>query len=158
LRRRDVVAFLCGALAVGPRLAYAESRLPRVGVLWHGADEKDEAIYFGAVRQGLSDFGYVDGKNIVVEHRFAAEVPERFASFAAELVGLEVDVLVANNRLAALAAQRATTTLAQHLPAAVYSRETVAAGALASYGPDNYGIFRRTGYYVDRILKGDVLE
>lgn len=48
----------------------------------------------------------------------------------------------------------AELALAQHLPAAVYSRETVAAGALASYGPDNYGIFRRTGYYVDKILKG----
>jgi len=44
--------------------------------------------------------------------------------------------------------------LAQRLPVIVYSRETVLAGALASYGPDNYGIFRRTGINVDKILKG----
>jgi putative tryptophan/tyrosine transport system substrate-binding protein len=44
--------------------------------------------------------------------------------------------------------------LAHRLPVIVYSRETVLAGALASYGPDNYGIFRRAGVYVDKILKG----
>jgi len=48
----------------------------------------------------------------------------------------------------------ADLAVVQRLPAVVYSRETVDAGALASYGPDNYGIFRRTGYYVDKILKG----
>ena len=36
----------------------------------------------------------------------------------------------------------------------MYSKETVDAGALASYGPSNYGIFRRSGYYIDKILKG----
>ena len=46
-------------------------------------------------------------------------------------------------------------TLAQKLPLVVYSRETVEAGALASYGPDNYGLFRRSGYYIDKILKGE---
>jgi putative ABC transport system substrate-binding protein len=40
------------------------------------------------------------------------------------------------------------------LPAVVYSRETVEAGTLASYGPSNYGIFRRSGYYIDKIIKG----
>jgi putative ABC transport system substrate-binding protein len=45
--------------------------------------------------------------------------------------------------------------LAHRLPVIVYSRETVLAGALASYGPDNYGIFRRSGVYVDKILKGE---
>jgi len=45
--------------------------------------------------------------------------------------------------------------LAHRLPSIVYSRETVEAGALASYGPDNSGIFRRAGVYVDRILKGE---
>jgi putative ABC transport system substrate-binding protein len=48
----------------------------------------------------------------------------------------------------------ADLALTHRLPAAVYSRETVDAGALASYGPSNYGIFRRSGYYIDKILKG----
>jgi putative ABC transport system substrate-binding protein len=48
----------------------------------------------------------------------------------------------------------ADLALAHRLPTIVYSRETVQAGALASYGPSNYAIFRRSSYYVDKILKG----
>jgi ABC-type uncharacterized transport system substrate-binding protein len=48
----------------------------------------------------------------------------------------------------------ADLALTHRLPLAVYSRETVEAGALASYGPSNYGIFRRSGFYIDKILKG----
>ena len=48
----------------------------------------------------------------------------------------------------------ADLALAHRLPLAVYSRETVEAGALASYGPSNLNIFRRSGYYIDKILKG----
>jgi putative tryptophan/tyrosine transport system substrate-binding protein len=48
----------------------------------------------------------------------------------------------------------ADLALTHRLPAVVYSRETVDAGALASYGPINYEIFRRAGYYIDKILKG----
>ena len=48
----------------------------------------------------------------------------------------------------------AARALVHRLPTIVYSRETVEAGALASYGPSNLSIFRRTGYYVDKILKG----
>jgi putative ABC transport system substrate-binding protein len=259
-------------------------RHPRVGVLWHAANEEEEAVYLEAVRRGLSDFGYVEGQNIILENRFPAEIPERFISLAAELAALKVDILVGITRPAALAAQSVTTTipiifvavpdpagsklvaslarpggnitglsnfahdltakrveflkevvpsishiavltnpndknssqryideaqtataklamklfpvgvrtpsdlapafakmrdhqvngvvvaqdglffatrkeiadlaLKHHLPMAVYSRETVEAGALASYGPSNYGIFRRSAYYIDKILKG----
>src|SRR5262245_31449863 len=48
----------------------------------------------------------------------------------------------------------ANLALSHRLPLIVYSRETVEAGALASYGPSNYGIFRRSAFYIDRILKG----
>jgi putative ABC transport system substrate-binding protein len=48
----------------------------------------------------------------------------------------------------------ADLALDHRLPLAVYSRETVEAGALASYGPSNLSIFRRSGYYIDKILKG----
>ena len=71
-----------------------------------------EAIYLGAVREGLSDFGYVEGHNITLENRFPAEIPERFMSLAAEHAALNVNILVAIHRIAAHAAQRATTTSA----------------------------------------------
>jgi putative tryptophan/tyrosine transport system substrate-binding protein len=284
MRRREFTALLAGTAVAWPRVVGAQPSIPRVGILWHAANEEEEAIYLGAVRRGLTDFGYVEGKNIILENRFPAEIPEQFISLAAELAAIKVDILVAINRIAALAAQRATTTipiifvavpdpvgaklvaslaqpggnitglsnfatdltakriellkeivpsmshvallvnpndkdtsrvyieeaqraikkleialhpvevrtpgdlepaflkmrdhqvdgvvvsqdglfyatrtniadlaLHQRLPIAVYSRETVAAGALASYGPSNYGIFRRSGYYIDKILRG----
>jgi putative ABC transport system substrate-binding protein len=60
---------------------------------------------------GLRDLGYFEGQNIVLEHRFPAERPERFESLAAELVQLKVDILVAAGQPSALALQRATTTI-----------------------------------------------
>jgi putative ABC transport system substrate-binding protein len=284
MRRREFVAFLAGTVTTWPGFTSAQPRPPRVGILWHAANEEEEAVYLGAVRQGLGDFGYVEGTNIILENRFPAEIPERFIQLAAELAAVKVNILVAINRIAALAAQRATTTipiifvavpdpvgaklvtslaqpggnitglsnfatdltakrveflkaivpsvsrvallvnpndkatsqiyideaqraaskveitlypvevrlpsdlepaflkmrddrvdgivvsqdglfyatrkdiaelaLTYRFPAAVYSRETVDAGALLSYGPSNYGIFRRSGYYIDKILKG----
>ena len=63
-------------------------------------------------RQGLNETGYVEGQNITVEYRWAEGKPERFPALAAELVRLNVDVIVtAGGTLAVLAAKRATTTL-----------------------------------------------
>jgi len=275
-----------GGAAAWPVVARGQQagKVPTIGVLWHAASAQEGAIYLGAVRRGLTELGYVEGKNITLENRFPAEILERFSSLAVELVGLNVDVLVAINRIAALAAQRATTTipivfvavpdpvgsklvaslarpvgnitglsnfaadltakrveflrtivpdlsrvallvnpndkeiarryieeaqtaadklsvtlhpveirtpgdlmqafskmenekingvavtqdglfyatrkdiadlaLARQLPAIVYSRETAEAGALASYGPSNYEIFRHSAVYIDKILKG----
>jgi putative tryptophan/tyrosine transport system substrate-binding protein len=85
-------------------------KIPRVGILWHAANE-DEQPYFGLSRQRLNELGYVESKNIALDDRFAAERYERFDGLAAELVQLKVDVLVAVTQPAALAAQRATTTI-----------------------------------------------
>ncbi len=80
-------------------------------MLWHAANEDQEAPYLGPFRRGLNDLGYVESKNIALENRFAAEHYERFDGLAAELVKLKVDVLVAVTGPAASAAQRATTTI-----------------------------------------------
>jgi putative ABC transport system substrate-binding protein len=63
------------------------------------------------VIEGFRDLGYTDGKNIVLEHRFAAEVPERFRAMTAELVALGVDVLVTVGPQTAPYGKAATTTL-----------------------------------------------
>ena len=63
MKRREFIALL-GASACGwPLLAVAQqgARIPRIGVLWHAANEEEEAIYLAALRQGLRDFGYVEG-------------------------------------------------------------------------------------------------
>jgi putative ABC transport system substrate-binding protein len=57
----------------------------RIGVLWHGANAEEEAIYLAALREGLRDSGYVEGENVVLEMRFPAEQYERFFILAAEL-------------------------------------------------------------------------
>jgi putative ABC transport system substrate-binding protein len=112
MRRREFIAVVGGA-ATWSLVARAQQRgrVPRVGVLWHAGSAEEEAIYLGAFEQGLKSLGYVDGKTIILEHRFLNEQPERFVSLAAELVGLRVDVLVAVTRLGALAAQRATRAI-----------------------------------------------
>ena len=70
-----------------------------------------EVIYLGALREGLRDFGYAEGKNISLEMRFPAEQYERFFILAAELVQLKPDVLVSAAGTAAIACHRATTTI-----------------------------------------------
>ena len=113
MRRRDFISLLGGAAAVWPRAAHAQqpTKMHRVGVLWHGANAEQEAIYLAALRQGLRDFGYVEGQNIVLEMRFPAEQYERFFALAAELAKENPEVLVSAAGIAAVACHRATTTI-----------------------------------------------
>jgi putative ABC transport system substrate-binding protein len=72
-----------------------------------------------AFRQGLRDLGYVEGRNLVIEYRYAEGKPERYSALAVELVALKVDVIVTANTPAALAAKQATRTLPIVFPVAV---------------------------------------
>jgi putative tryptophan/tyrosine transport system substrate-binding protein len=113
MRRREFITLLCGVAAVWPLATRTQSlgKMPRIGMLWHAGSADEESIYLAAFRQGLADVGYVEGQNILVEHRFPAEKPDRFQSMAAELVELKMDVLVAAGQPPALALQRATATI-----------------------------------------------
>ena len=111
MSRREVIALLGGAAWASGAQAQTTRKIPRTGVLWHAASAAEEAIYLAAIRRGLSDPGYMEGQNIILENRFPAELPERFVSLAAELADFKVDILVSINRNAALAAQRATTSI-----------------------------------------------
>ena len=95
LRRRDLVVLVGGAMA-WPLAARAQQtgKIPTVGVLWHAGSAEEEEPFFGALRAGFKDLGYIEGQNIRLEHRFPNEVPDRFKSMIAELVALNVDVLV----------------------------------------------------------------
>jgi putative ABC transport system substrate-binding protein len=111
-RRSLLVGLGVGSLSTAlPAFAQQGGKSPRIGVLWHAGSAEEEKIPLGGLVEGFRNLGYVDGKNIVLEHRFPNEQPDRFVSLAAELVQLKVDVLIAVTRLAAVAAQRATTTI-----------------------------------------------
>src|SRR3954447_12275127 len=111
MRRRDFMLALSGA-AAWPYVAHAQQKsMPVVGFLGTGPPDLNEPNV-SAFRQGLAGLGYVEGRNILIEYRWAEGKPERFPVLAAELVALKVDViLAAGGTLAALAAKQATTTL-----------------------------------------------
>ena len=98
-------------LLVDASVSQRPTKMHRIGVLWHGANAQEETIYLAALRQGLLDVGYVEGRNIVLEMRFPAEQYERFFILATELAQQNVDVLVSAAGIAAIACHRATTTI-----------------------------------------------
>jgi putative tryptophan/tyrosine transport system substrate-binding protein len=112
MKRRGFIG-LIGVAASWPLVARAQqsAKIPVVGIVWHAGNEKEENPWFGYVRQAFADLGYIPGKNIIFEDRYAAEIPERFNINAAELARLNVDVLFVNNLPAVRAAKRATSTI-----------------------------------------------
>src|SRR5262245_18431374 len=94
--RRKFLAMLLGSAAAWPLAARAQQggRIPRIGFLWHAGSREEESPNIEAVIEGFAKLGYVEGRNIILEHRFPNEEPERFRTMAAELVALNVDVLM----------------------------------------------------------------
>ena len=113
VHRREFIFALGGAATAWSRKARAQGkrRVPKVGVLWHAGSAEEEGPLVPTLVEGFKKLGYVDGQTIVLEHRFPNEVPERFRSMAAELVALNVDVLMSSGTTAALYAKAATATI-----------------------------------------------
>jgi len=113
MRRREFVTLLTGAATSLSFAVHAQQpgKVPRVGVLWHAASAEEESIYLNVVTKAFADLGYVEGKTIVLEHRFPAEQPERFRAFAQEFVDIKVDVILAVTDPSAKAAAQATRTI-----------------------------------------------
>ncbi|MBI4513629.1 MAG: ABC transporter substrate-binding protein [Gemmatimonadetes bacterium] len=88
----------------------AQARVYRIGIL-ETTSRSAAAPMLDAFRSRLRELGYVEGQNVVFEYRWAEGKAERFPRFAAELVGLNVDVIVTRGAPAALAAKRATSTI-----------------------------------------------
>jgi putative ABC transport system substrate-binding protein len=118
MKRREFIA-LVGGIVVAPLAAEAQqaAKVARIGYL---ALNLAAAPYLPeAFRQGLRDFGYIEGRNVMIEYRSAEGKAERLPALAAELVALKVDVIVAARTPAALAAKQATRTLTIVFPVAV---------------------------------------
>ena len=112
--RRAFVGTISLGVLVGARGAGAQEagKLARIGVVFGGWPGDPLAEAFS---QGLRELGYVEGRNISIEYRWAEGKSERLAGLAAELVRLKVDVIVASSQ-SALAAKEATTTIPIVMP------------------------------------------
>src|SRR5215217_3548678 len=111
--RREFIKLTAGAAVAWPLAGRAQQprRVPVVGVLWHAANAEEEATFSQPLKAGFAALGYIEGKTIVFEERYPDEVKERFEAYAVELVGLKVEALIAGSIPAALACQRATSTI-----------------------------------------------
>ena len=105
MERRTFLAGTGAALLAAPLAAEAQpaGKVFRVGSLGAGAPE--------LLRQSLSDVGYIEGRNLVIEWRDAEGKTERFDALAADLVRLKVDVIVASNPAATFASKRSTASI-----------------------------------------------
>src|SRR5262245_28707832 len=92
-----------------PTHAQQATKIPRIGYVSTNLAVNPHLVE--AFRQGLRDLGYVEGRDIVIEYRSAEGQLERFPALMADLIALKVDVIVAANTRATLAAQHATSTI-----------------------------------------------
>jgi putative ABC transport system substrate-binding protein len=93
------------------RAQQAPKQIPIVGVLWHAANAEEEGVYLDVLRKAFNDLGYIEGKNIVLEHRFPAEQPERFRTLARELVDAKPDVIISVAVLGTVELEKLTHTI-----------------------------------------------
>jgi putative ABC transport system substrate-binding protein len=113
MNRRELFTLLGGAAAL-PLAARAQQseQIRRVGVLQGlSADDQEWQRRLTAFRQALSEFGWVEGRNLKIEYRYADGDPGRLAALVAELIDLQVDLIVTNGAQPIDAARAATTTI-----------------------------------------------
>jgi putative ABC transport system substrate-binding protein len=146
-----LVAVVLLALGVIAEAQQTE-KVPRIGYL-AGSSPSFEAHRVEGFRQGLRDLGYIEGKNILVEYRYAEGRLDRIPGLVAEFVQLKVDVLVSGNFEAIRAAKQATKTIPVVMVTTVDPVATGLVDSLAHPGGNITGLTRLT-----RELSGKRLE
>jgi putative ABC transport system substrate-binding protein len=110
MRRRQFALLLGNVLTMARTLRAEEKPVPVIGFISGGAAVKNVS-FVAAFLQGLGEIGYVDGRNVAIEYRWAEDRYDRLPALAADLVGRSVDVIAAGNLPSALAAKHATSTI-----------------------------------------------
>ena len=108
MRRRDFIKAIVGSAVVWPLAARAQQagKVWRIGFIAHGPES-----FYDALFEGLREYGYEEGRNLIVERRYARGKAERFKEFADEMVRLNVDVVVVVTTPAALAVMNASKNI-----------------------------------------------
>jgi len=112
IRRREFIVALGGAASTWPLAARAQQpAMPVVGYLNIGGSPESDTSRLTGLRRGLNQTGYVEGRNVVIEYRWAGNQANRLPALVADLVQLPVTVIVAVGVPSALAAKAATTSI-----------------------------------------------
>jgi ABC transporter substrate binding protein len=129
--RRDCIWLALSVAALLPFRALGESlsRVWRMGFLAHGHES-----FYDALFESLAPLGYVEGKNLIVERRYAEGHPEQFAEFAADMVRLKADIIIVATTPAALAVKSPTTATPVVFPNAISPVESGVVASLANPG------------------------
>jgi putative ABC transport system substrate-binding protein len=148
MKRREFILALGGAAAGLPLIARAQQadQVRRIGVLSNiGESDPEAQLMATALHEGLRELGWVNGRNLQVDHRWAAGNPERIATFAKELVTLKPGVIVAHTTPSVIALRKQTDTIPIVF---VQISDPIGAGFITN-------LARQAAGYVDRILKGE---
>jgi len=131
MRRREFIKFLGVAATTWPIAARAQQagKVWRMGFIAHGHES-----FYDALFEGLREYGYEEGRNLIVERRYARGHAERFKEFAAEMVRLNADVVVVVTTPAALALMNASKTIPIVHPNAIDPLNTGLIASLARPG------------------------
>jgi putative tryptophan/tyrosine transport system substrate-binding protein len=130
MKKKIITLALCAMLFAISFSAHAQQpgKIFRIGVL-DPSTASGSMVFWEAFRQELGKLGWIEGKNITIEYRFAEQKSERLSELAAELVRLKVDLIVASGTPPVLAAKSATTTIPIVMTTAA---DPVGAGLVAS--------------------------
>ena len=151
MRRREFIG-LIGGMAAWPIAAQAQQprKMPRLAILLFNSPQLEP---IGPLLRGLQTLGYVDGKSIVIDYRYAEGMAERLPSLASELVQLKPDVIFAYGGDVAPHAKRATASIPI---VAMVSNDPVQSGLVASISRPGGNVTGMTLIYDD--LAGKMLE
>ena len=145
-RRRLLTTSFCALIATSlPALAQKSAKVHRIGFLSPGA-ASGYVRELDAVRAGLREFGYVEGKNIVIEYRWAEGDLERLQRMAAELAALKVDILITHAVPGARAAQKATAAIPIIVADAI---DPVAAGLIENFARPGGNLTGSTSFQIE---------